>query len=121
MKRVAIFCLLGPLLGWLALWLVFEPRFIFVGFFTLPWAYMFGLGPALVSAFVDYYLADKMDRLPRVGATAFAGAVTTGVWAIIAVIGYSYPNKWLAVLVGLGGAIAAAICSWLSGQKNGRA
>jgi hypothetical protein len=118
MKRIVIFCLLGPLLGWLVLWLVFEPRFILVGLFTLPWAYMFGVIPALMTACFDFSLATKLSPLPRMCVSAVAAAFATWLWAILAVIGFSYPEKWLPVLVGIGGGVAAAICSWLSSEKQ---
>ena len=118
MKRIAIFCLLGPPLGWFALWLVLDPGFIVLGLFALPWVPLFGFAPAVVTAQVDDYLAGKLGRLARAGATALAGAAVTGLWAFVIVIGFAYPGKRLAIYFAIGGAVAAAICSWLSSEKR---
>jgi hypothetical protein len=118
MKRIAIFCLLGPPLGWVVLWLALEPWFVTVWLFTLPWAYLFGFAPALVTAQVDDYLAGKLGRLARAGATALAGAAVTGLWAIAVVLGFAYPAKRLSIYFAIGGLVAGAVCSWLSSEKQ---
>jgi hypothetical protein len=78
---------------------------------------LFGFAPALVTAQVDDYLAGKLGRLARAGATALAGAAVTGLWAIV-VIAFAYPAKRLALYFAIGGAVAGAICSWLSSEKK---
>ncbi|HZO46683.1 MAG TPA: hypothetical protein VFB68_12370 [Xanthobacteraceae bacterium] len=117
MRRIAIFCLLGPPLGWTVLWLALDPRFIPLGLFALPWLPLFGFAPALVTAQVDDYLVGRLGRLARAGATALAGAAVTGLWVAV-LIGFVYPFKRLAIYFAIGGAIASAICSWLSSEKK---
>jgi hypothetical protein len=118
MKRFAIFVLLGPLLGFV----VFILRDIAGGkifggipglLISLPFAYLFGIVPALIMWLEDVWLCERIP-LPAKLITS----TITGYLAVILVLwlntagGQVKPPQMLSF--GLVGAIPAAICSLLS-------
>ena len=120
MKRFLIFLLLGPAVGFV----VFELRELsagksiggFPGFLMgLPFAYWFGLIPALVMWLEDWFLEDKMQLWPKVlTSTIFGYAVSI----VMIVIWTAVPIPLRQLLTfGIVGAVQGALCSWLSGIK----
>jgi len=118
MKRFAIFVLLGPLIGFI----VFVLRDIaggkiFGGFlgllFGLPFAYLFGVLPALIMWLEDWWLCTRIPLPAKIATSAITGYV-----AVIALLwlntapGQVHTPQFLTF--GLVGAIPAAICSALS-------
>lgn len=117
MKRILIFLLLGPALGYAVylLWQVAIGRPIggvegvLLG---LPFAYIFGVLPTLVIGFIDRFLSDRMSLWPKVMITAMVGYVASvammSVWTAIPM-----PLAHL-LTFGSVGAVQGAVCSWLS-------
>ena len=116
MRRLPIFTLLFPPLA-LA---VFTAPDGFKNFLDwLVYAYVAATIPALSTAGIDWKLSAKPTYLRIVG-TTFAGAVITGSIAFFLWDGFS--EFFPALMATLVGAIPAAVCSWLSSEKqNGRA
>lgn len=121
MKRFVIYVLLGPAIGFV----VFVLRDIaggkiYGGFpgvlFGLPFAYLFGILPALVMWLEDWWLCQKIS-LP---AKIFTSAVTGYVAVIALLLLNTAPGqvKLPQILTfGIVGAVPAAICSLLSGAN----
>ena len=118
MKRFAIYVLLGPLIGFI----VFVLRDIaggkiFGGFpgllIGLPFAYLFGIVPALVMWLEDWWLCERIPLPAKVATSALTGYV-----AVIALLwlntapGQVHTPQFLTF--GLVGAVPAALCSLLS-------
>ena len=120
MKRILIFLLLGPALGYgiYLLWQVAVGRSIGGAegvLLGLPFAYIFGVLPTLVIGFVDRFLSERIGLWPKVMITATVGYVASvammSVWSAI-------PMP-LAQLLTFGsvGAVQGAVCSWLSSES----
>ena len=81
----------------------------------LPFAYWFGLIPALVMWLEDWFLEDKMQLWPKVlTSTIFGYAVSIAmivIWTAVPI-----PLRQL-LTFGIVGAVQGALCSWLSGIK----
>ena len=117
MKRILVFVLLGPVIGYAVyvLWQLSIGRSIggvegvLLGF---PFAYIFGVLPTLVIGFGDRLLQEKIRLWPRI--------------IIVALIGYcasiAMMSLWTAVPLplshllsfGIVGAVQGAACSWLA-------
>jgi hypothetical protein len=79
--------------------------------FGLPVGFLFGLLPALCVGGIDWFLADKLASKPRL-----IVAIVTGYFAAAEMLMLSSGDwNWS---FGLIGAIAAAICSWMSDEKR---
>ena len=77
--------------------------------------YLFFIGPALVLALVDWFIAAKVKVIPSViGTTLVAYGISVLAVAWAGVVAEGVPA------LGLIGAIPAAVCSWLSGNKTNR-
>lgn len=74
--------------------------------------YLFFIGPALVLALVDWFVAKKTPVPGVIGTTLVAYGVSV---LAVELAG----ARWILAL-GLIGAIPAAVCSWLSGNKTNR-
>jgi hypothetical protein len=124
MKRFAIFVLLGPVIGFV----VFVLRDIaggkiYGGFpgvlFGLPFAYLFGILPALVMWLEDWWLCERISLPAKVVTSALTGYV-----AVIALLLLNTAAGQVKlpqiISFGLVGAIPAAICSLLSWTGFGR-
>jgi branched-subunit amino acid transport protein len=86
---------------------------------TFGLAYVVAIIPAWLTAGADWALSAKPTYLRIVG-TAVAGAVITDSVALF-MWGF-FAGYWPVLMAGLVGAIPAAVCSWLSSEKqNGRA
>ena len=121
MKRFLIFGLLGPAFGFLmaittAMGLGVNPSDGQVLFVIFSYAFAAGIVPAAVTGVVDWYLATRMKFSQRVLATAGAG------YFLCTLVGLTLLNRRLslgAVLIfALFGMLAAAMCSWLSNEKQ---
>lgn len=121
MKRILIFLLLGPALGYgiYLLWQVAVGRPIGGvegALLGLPFAYIFGVLPTLVIGFVDRFLDERINLWPKVMITAIVGYAASvammSVWSAI-------PMP-LAQLLTFGsvGAVQGAVCSWLSSDNH---
>jgi Family of unknown function (DUF5413) len=124
MKRFAIYVLLGPLFGFI----VFVLRDvaggkIYGGFpgvlFGLPFAYLFGVLPALVMWLEDWWLCERISLPAKVATSALTGYV-----AVIALLLLNTAAGQIKlpqiISFGLVGAIPAAICSLLSSAMFSR-
>jgi hypothetical protein len=120
-KRILIFLLLGPALGYgiYLLWQVAVGRPIGGAegvLLGLPFAYIFGVLPTLLIGFIDRFLSDRVSLWPKVMITALVGYVASvammSVWTAI-------PMP-LAQLLTFGsvGAVQGAVCSWLSAEAT---
>ena len=112
MKRLLIFTALYPPVA-LA---VFTAPDGFKNFLDwLVYAYPAALIPAWLTAGMNWKLSEKPTYLRIVG-TTFAGAVITGSIAFFLWDGF---REFLpALMATLVGAIPAAVCSWLSSEKQ---
>jgi len=83
------------------------------------YAYAAGIIPAALTGLVDWRLATRTTFVRRILRTAGAGFV------ISALIGLALLNHRLSggrvLIFAIYGAIAAALCSWLSGRSKGAA
>ena len=114
MKRVVLFVIVGPLIGLLPIVaLAGLPAFNGLPM-LLGAAYLAGAVPALLTGLVDWRAA-RLSRGKRALVSAAAGFVLSA--AIPWVLNHEFVYF---LLVGLFGAIAAAVCSllasWLSGK-----
>lgn len=122
MKRMMIFGLLGPPVGYIVflgqgirLTSVVSDVFLFTAGFwlLLPFAYIFGLIPALVCAIFDWLLS-SYKRSIRFAFIGFLGG-------LVCFLPFTYGDpthfrwSWLQSLsFALIGAVPAIVCSWLS-------
>jgi hypothetical protein len=125
MKRLLIYTLLGPPIGLavvLAITAPFEPlvrdnldrALLGAVALAIPFSYPAGLLPAIIVAVVDQLLAKRGLALwPRICACAGAGYVVT----MLGAYGFRLPPNGRYLLVGLVGAVPAAVCAWLSGRS----
>src|SRR5580704_2448883 len=121
MKRFLIFTVLFPPLA-LAVFIAPDTfgKDPLLDWWAVGIAYMVAIIPAWLMAGVDWALSAKPTYLRIVG-TAVTGAVITDSVALF-MWGF-FAGYWPVLMAGLVGAIPAAVCSWLSGEKkeNGRA
>jgi hypothetical protein len=118
MKRFFIFTLLFPPLV-LLVYAVSDPIFgrsllAEIGFliWVLGWAYAVAIIPAWLIAGLDWLLSGK--SYIRIVASSVAGAV------LALLIARYLGQKGEFMAFGLMGAIPAAVCSWLSNEKQNR-
>ena len=110
MKRFLIFTLLFPPLA-LA---VFTAPDGFKNILNwLGYAYLLAIIPAWLIMAVDWKLSANPLRIVW---TTFAGALMTG--SVAFVLGDGFSEFFIALMAMLVGAIPAAVCSWLSGEKQ---
>jgi hypothetical protein len=116
MKRFLIFTVLFPPLALVifnAPDVIMHHDFRLLDLVTLSVAYALAVIPALILAGVD-------RAFHSLAGTTVAGAAVAYLAALI--IGFPFLDYRATLMVGLVGAIPAAVCSWLSGEKqNGRA
>jgi hypothetical protein len=126
MKRLLTFGLLGPPIGALVLffivlpvgaWLGGKPHegispayvgFVIAVIFPVPFAYAFGIVPALLTALLDWLLDRSGIRWRALWCALFGTLVAIPAWKA--------PMVDVA-LFALVGAVPAALCSWLTGRK----
>ena len=111
MKRLAIFVLLGPLIGMLS---VAPPGYTIgirvTGLLDLMvWTYIGGAGPALVAGLADGFFSRRLTPLYRALATGFVGFAAS---AILIAVAFG-PRL---ALFGAVGVLPGIVCSWLARQ-----
>jgi hypothetical protein len=119
MKRFLIFALFYPLLTIIILLLVSLTHIGVAALsYTVPlvaWSYAIGVLPAIALAFVDWFLAARLGALRRIASVALVALLM----GILFTLSTSDSSAWFDRLIfGLANAIPAAICSWLSGEKQ---
>jgi peptidoglycan/LPS O-acetylase OafA/YrhL len=120
MKRFAIFALLGPLLAYVifvmmeGLYPQMSPGLLLT---FLPFAYILALLPACGAAGVDWYFSTRLPRLQRIAATS---AVSFAGLAVIGILVNKTPGVPVSyhLMMGMLGAVPAAVCSLLSGSEG---
>jgi hypothetical protein len=116
-KRILIFLLIGPAVGY-AIYLLWQLSIgrsvggaegVLLG---LPFAYIFGVLPTLVIGSVDRLLQEKISLWPRIMIVALVGYCASiammSVWTAV-----PFPLPQL-LSFGSVGAVQGAVCSWLS-------
>lgn len=130
MKRALIFLFVGPTVGFLLAIGSAMALGTAIGVDVNPWepvvlgvifvySYTAGVIPAALTGLVDWRLATRTTFARRILQTAGAGFVTS---ALIGLILLNHRLSGGAILIfAIYGAIAAALCSWLSGRSPGLA
>ena len=122
MKRLLIFTILFPALALVvfnAPDMIARHDFRLMDFTSLQMAYAIAVIPASLLGAVDWALSAKPNPIRVVGTTATA-ALTADLIALFMWGGSS--DLWPVLMAGLVGGVPAAVCSWLSSEKqNGRA
>jgi hypothetical protein len=111
MKRFLIFTLLVPPLALIifsAPDVIMRHDFRFVDPATVSVTYTFAVIPALILAWVD-------QAFHRLAGTTIAGAAIACLAAFI--VGFPFLDYKATLMIGLIGAIPAAVCSWLSDRS----
>jgi hypothetical protein len=129
MKRLLIFGLLGPPLGFVTAfwgllqilnWAIGEKNtFDYHQVVLLPFAYAIGLVPALIVGIFDAALESRRVGGRIVWTTAFAYIV--GFLPLLGAFIAGFIHGPYLIFVGLVGAIPGAICSWLATDKQSAA
>lgn len=124
MRRLLIFSLLGPLLGFVTGFWVMRP--IMAGLLgdpldidwhqivLMPLAYALGIVPAFLTGLFDEF-GDRRSFRRRVLWTTLFGFTISFLPLATALAAGFIRGPWI-LLWGLIGAIPAAICSWLAGK-----
>jgi hypothetical protein len=113
MKRLLIFALLGPFIGWLSVFaMTGVPPYRVPGLAILAfvWAYVLGIVPALIVCFVDWKLRDWAWRPLYCAVAGFLAAQALFIFPFRDV------GPQGVLILGSIGAFAGAVCSWLSGK-----
>src|SRR5258708_1802386 len=128
MRRVLIFALIGPPLGfatafWGLLqilnWALGSPStFDYHQVVLLPFAYVVGIVPALVVAIFDGSLAARHIGYRVLWTTLFAYAA--GFIPLLGAFLMGFIHSPYILLFGLVGAIPGAVCSWLATDDKAR-
>ena len=112
MKRALLFLLLGPLLCVALVCAppaLHSPKAFWPIFLDLaPIIFPLALGLMAIAGVVDWLLAN----------TIWLRIIASALVAFAVVIIFQYATGPIVPLIGLVGAIPAAICSWLSGRKQ---
>jgi hypothetical protein len=111
-KRFLIFTVLFPPLALVvfnAPDVIMRHDFRLLDLVTLSVAYTLAVIPALILAWVD-------QAFHRLAGTTIAGAAIAYLAALI--IGFPFLDYRATLMIGLIGAIPAAVCSWLSSLSN---
>ena len=129
MRRVSFFVLLGPFLSWLTFFAMLLPKLLtgprFDGglqffFAALLVCYVAGVFPLLVIAGIDHLLSRYHWRVLVCAVVGFGAAYALFYFGAQAA-GAQKDFQEYGLFLGLMGGIPAAVCSWLSGEKqNGR-
>lgn len=127
MKRFLIFAVVGPPLGFvMAFWVMLQVANWALGspstfdlhqVVLLPAAYLVGMIPALLTAWFDHVLA-RIDVPYRIGLTA-AFAYAISYVPLVAALTMGFVHGPFVLLLGLVGAVPAALCSWLATDRRG--
>ena len=117
MRRVGVFITTGPVLGFVAILLLsigVEPRFpaLHASAVFVMFAVAASLLPVVVSGVVDMCLKEKNWRI---WVTSCAGSAS-GFSEMMFIHGHATALQMIEFCIF--GAIPAAVCSWLSGEKQ---
>jgi hypothetical protein len=120
MKRFLIFVLLFPVIATASF---FAVLYIVSGavpdsLFGVAFIYLISIGPALLVALVDWFIAATLNVIPGFIATALFGY---GASVLSALMAWDRGLDKEMLALGLVGAIPAAVCSWLSANQQARA
>lgn len=126
MKRFLIFAAVAPPLGFIfAFWMMLQianwvaggpGTFDLAQVMMLPTVYLVGVIPALLTAWFDHVLA-KREMPYRIALTAVFGYFVSYVPLVGAfLMGFMHDPS--VVLLGLVGAVPAALCSWLATERR---
>ena len=126
MKRFLIFAAVAPPLGFIiAFWVMLQianwmagapSTFDLQHVVMLPTVYVFGVIPALLIAWFDQVLAQRQMSY-RIALTAsFAYALSYV--PLLGAFQLGFMHEPSAVLLGLIGAVPAAVCSWLATERS---
>jgi hypothetical protein len=112
MRRLLIFALLGPFLGWLSFFVmtgVMPYNVPGIAIYSFGWAYVLGIVPSLIVCLVDWKLRDWTWRALYCAMAGFLAAQALFI--------FPFRDAGLEGVLTLGsiGAVAGAVCSWLSG------
>jgi hypothetical protein len=120
-KRILIFLLLGPLVGY-AVYVIWQLSIgrnvggaegVLLG---LPFAYIFGVLPSLVIGLVDRLLQRNISLWPRVVVVALVGyCASVAMMSVWTAIPMQLPQL---LTFGVVGAVQGAVSSWLSGDAH---
>jgi hypothetical protein len=126
MKRFLIFAAVAPPLGFLiAFWVMLQIANWIAGVpgtfdlqhvAMLPTVYLFGVIPALLTAWFDHLLATRQMSY-RIALTALFGYALSYV-PLLGAFKLGFMSEPSAALVGLIGAVPAAVCSWLATRRR---
>jgi hypothetical protein len=126
MKRFLIFAAVAPPLGfiiafWVMLqianWLAGAPStFDLQHVAMLPTVYAFGLIPALLFAWFDHVLARRQVCYRIALTTLFAYAISYV--PLLGAFRFGFMHEPSMLLLGLIGAVPAAVCSWLATDRR---
>jgi hypothetical protein len=126
MKRFLIFAAVAPPLGFLiAFWVMLQianwiagapSTFDLQHVAMLPTVYVFGVIPALLTAWFDHVLATRQMSY-RIALTALFGYALSYV-PLLGAFQLGFMSEPSAALVGLIGAVPAAVCSWLATERR---
>ena len=126
MMRFLIFAAVAPPLGFIiAFWVMlqianwmagvpgtFDPQHVLM----LPTVYVFGVIPALLTAWFDHALAQR-QMSHRIALTALF-AYTLSYVPLLGALQLGFMHEPSAVLLGLIGAVPALVCSWLASERR---
>ena len=126
MKRFVIFAAVAPPLGFIvAFWMLLQianwvaggpSTFDLAQVVMLPTVYLVGVIPALLTAWFDHVLA-KREMPYRIALTAVFGYFVSYVPLVGAFL-MGFMHDPTVVLLGLVGAVPAAVCSWLATERR---
>ncbi|CAN7532579.1 DUF5413 family protein [Bradyrhizobium sp. LjRoot220] len=126
MKRFLIFAAIAPPLGFIiAFWIMLQIANWMVGgpgtfdmqqVAMLPTIYLVGLIPALLTAGFDHVLA-KREMSYRIALTALFGYFVSYA-PLVGAFRLAFMHDPGVLLLGIVGAVPAALCSWLSTERR---
>ena len=126
MRRLLVFALLGPLLGFvMVVWVMAQvlnwatggpTTFDYHQVVLIPFAYVFGILPALLAAWCDHLLAKRGVPYRTLGTTLFSYFMSF--IPALGAISIGFMSGPYLLLIGLTGAVPGAICSWLAKPRS---
>jgi hypothetical protein len=126
MKRILIFAAVAPPLGFIiAFWVMLQIANWMAGapgtvdlhhVVMLPTVYVFGMIPALLMAWFDHVLAQRRICY-RIALTALFAYALSYV-PLLGAFRLGFMHEPSVLLLGLIGAVPAALCSWLATERR---
>lgn len=121
-RRILVFGLLGPVLGYLVFLALSGDHAALVGRtvgLVLPLVFAVEVAPFLICAVVDFFM-ENVRWWERVVVAFLLGFLLTYA-AVFALLPSAASTDWRILPLGLVGAVPAAICSWLVSGMASRA